>query len=377
MLNMMGAYGEWAASRFADHAGSLSLRTRHRQDLEAWRDEAVAFARMLLAEEPSPPLPDVQVQGVWEHEGLVIEDLSWQLPYGPRTQAYFLKPVHTSAPLPGILALHDHGGKKNWGRHKLVEVPHIPLTGPMRQHRGYYGDRAWANALAQSGYAVLVHDAFAFGSRRIRLDDVPPAIQQDTQETPLENQGEIDAYNNWAAYHEAILAKSLFAAGLTWPGVVLYEDRVALDILCSRPEVDANRIGCGGLSGGGLRTVYLGGLDDRIQVAVCVGMMTTWRDFLLHRSVNHTWMIYTPRLAQALDYPEILGLRVPKPTMVLNNNSDPLFTLPEMRRADDQLAEVYRLADSPENYECHFFAGGHKFDREMQDVAQEFWRRLL
>ncbi len=222
-----------------------------------------------------------------------------------------------------------------------------------------------------------MHDAFAFGSRRIRLDDVPPAIQQDTQETSLENQAEIDAYNNWAAYHEAILAKSLFAAGLTWPGVVLYEDRVALDILCSRPEVDANRIGCGGLSGGGLRTVYLGGLDDRIQVAVCVGMMTTWRDFLLHRSVNHTWMVYTPRLAQALDYPEILGLRVPKPTMVLNNNSDPLFTLPEMRRADDQLAEVYRLAGSPENYECHFFAGGHKFDREMQDVAQEFWSRLL
>ena len=71
------------------------------------------------------------------------------------------------------------------------------------------------------------------------------------------------------------------------------------------------RIGCGGLSGGGLRTVYLGGLDPRIDCAVCVGMMTTWRDYLLNVSSTHTWMAYIPGLPHDLDYPEILGLRVP------------------------------------------------------------------
>ncbi len=377
MENMLGAYGEWAASHYVERSGSLSLRTRFPSDLEAWRAEAMAYTCELLAEQPRPAVPDVTVEDAWEHEGLVIEDLSWQLPYGPRTRAYFLKPSHVAAPLPGILALHDHGGKKNWGRHKLVEVPGIPLTDPMRRHREYYGDRAWANALARCGFAVLVHDAFAFGSRRIRLDEVPLAIRQGTSETPLTTPDAIDAYNDWAAHHESIMAKSLFSAGLTWPGVVLWEDRVALDILCGRAEVDADRVGCGGLSGGGLRTVYLGGLDHRIQVAVCVGMMTTWRDCLLHRSANHTWMVYTPRLAQALDYPEILGLRVPKPTLVLNNLADPLFTLPEMRRADEQLTKIYRLTGCPENYECHFFAGGHKFDREMQEVAHAFWARFL
>jgi len=47
-------------------------------------------------------------------------------------------------------------------------------------------------------------------------------------------------------------------------------------------------------SGGGLRTVYLGGLDDRIHCACCVGMMTTWRDYLLNKCHTHTWMIYIP-----------------------------------------------------------------------------------
>ena len=41
-----------------------------------------------------------------------------------------------------------------------------------------------------------------------------------------------------------------------------------------------------------------------------------------------------------LDYPEILGLRAPKPTLVLNDEEDTLFSLPEMKRADRMLAEL-------------------------------------
>ena len=98
-------------------------------------------------------------------------------------------------------------------------------------------------------------------------------------------------------------------------------------MLCARPEVDASRVGCGGLSGGGLRTVMLAGLDERVRCAVCAGMMTTWRDYLLNRSFTHTWMCYVPLLPPELDYPEILGLRAPLPSLVLNNAEDPLFTL--------------------------------------------------
>ena len=63
-------------------------------------------------------------------------------------------------------------------------------------------------------------------------------------------------------------------------------------------------------------------------------MMTTWRDYLLNKCHTHTWMIYIPGLPRDLDYPEILGLRVPLPTLVLNDTEDQLFTIAEMRRAD-------------------------------------------
>src|SRR5688500_8586157 len=178
----------------------------------------------------------------------------------------------------------------------------------VRHQERYYGGVAWANELAKRGYAVLVHDAFSFASRRVRAADVPANIRGELKEVQPESEAEIEAYNRFAATHEHLVAKSLFCAGTTWPGVFTAEDQRALDYLCSRPEVDAKRVGCCGLSVGGLRSGYLAGLDERISAACVVGMMTTWRDYLLNKCYTHTWMIYIPGLALDLDYPEIAGL---------------------------------------------------------------------
>lgn len=373
--SLMGAYGSWAAGLYVQAPGRLSLRAQSEPlDLEAWRAAAVARTRALLAEPPAAALPSVRRERQWVHEGLLIEDLRWQLPYGPPTRAYFLKPAAAAEPLPGFLALHDHGGRKRWGRIKLAHAPEQPVTPLLRAHRDYYyGGAVWAQEVARAGFAVLVHDAFAFGSRRVLENDYAGRPPDDA----TSGDPQTETYDRWAARHEHVMAKSLFAAGLTWPGMVLYEDRTALDALCARDDVDPARVGCGGLSGGGLRTVFLGGLDPRIRAAVCVGMMSTWRDYVLHRSDRHTWMTFVPHLARDLDYPEILGLRTPKPTLVLNNLSDPLFTLAEMHRADAQLRAAFQRAGRPENYESRFFEGGHKFDRAMQDAARAFLRRHL
>ena len=179
----------------------------------------------------------------------------------------------------------------------------------------------------------------------------------------------IKAYNEWAGQHEHVMAKSLFSAGTTWPAVFFAEDKKALDILCARKDVDANRIGCAGLSGGGMRTVFMGGLDARIKCAVSVGFMTTWKDFLLHKSFTHTWMTYVPLLPNELDFPEILGLRVPLATLVLNDENDELYTLAEMHRADKILSEVYAKAGASNKYKCSYYPGPHKFDKAMQAEA--------
>jgi predicted esterase len=60
---------------------------------------------------------------------------------------------------------------------------------------------------------------------------------------------------------------------------------------------------------------------------------------------------------------------VPLPTLVQNDDEDPLWTLEEMHRADRILREVYAKAGAPERYEGRFYPGPHKFDLEMQEEA--------
>lgn len=382
--NLIGAYGAWAAQIvgvariIGREPGALSLRSGKFTDVDAWRSQARARVWERLAAPELPETPSVRVEESRVFDGLHVERLSWQLPYGPRTEAVFLKPAGTTERLPGILALHDHGGIKYFGWRKIAQAEEA--THPLiREHRDDdYGGLAWANEIARRGYAVLVHDTFAFGSRRVRIAEVSEVLARGVQDPgPDETTEEIRAYNRWAGEHEHILAKSLFSAGTTWPALYLREDQVALSILCARSDVDAARVGCGGLSGGGLRTVYLAGLDDRIRCCFCAGFLTTWQDFLLHKSHTHTWMTYTPLLPRDLDFPEILGLRAPLPTLALHSTEDPLFTNAEVEISGQILQEVYTRAGAPEAFRLSCYSGGHKLDIPMQAEAFNWLDRWL
>jgi dienelactone hydrolase len=176
-----------------------------------------------------------------------------------------------------VLALHDLAGS-GLGRSSVAALPH-PMV---EQHQQALGRSAGGRARPR-GYAVLCHDVFTFGSRRIRATDLPDLVVErmmgatHRELAPGDRAGEgagtawdvppdapserVERYHAFAAQHESIVAKSLFSAGLTWPGVVLAEDRAALAYLAARDDVDAGRLACCGLSGGGLRTCFLAGMD--------------------------------------------------------------------------------------------------------------------
>jgi dienelactone hydrolase len=376
--NMTGAYGPWLADRvLGDGPARMSFRTGKWSDVAAWRADARRRVWECLAPVDLGGVPQVRVDWQGEYGGLHVEKLSWQLPCGPRTEAVFLKPANATGRLPAILGLHDHGGNKFMGWRKIARIDDNSWPVQVKHQDAYYGGAAWANQVALRGYAVLVHDTFPFASRRVRVADVPPRVrEQGVDPDPTDDQG-IARYNHFAGNHENIMEKSLLSAGTTWPGVYLVEDQRALDVLCARPGVDASRVGCAGLSGGGMRTVFLGGLDDRIRCAIAVGFTPTWRDLLLDKCFTHTWMTYVPLLPRDLDFPEILALRAPAATMVLNCWEDALYTPSEMKRSDAMIRDTFQRAGAGEMYRGLFYPGGHKFDRQMQKDAFEWFDRHL
>ncbi|MEI6389180.1 MAG: hypothetical protein WCQ50_21455 [Spirochaetota bacterium] len=397
---LLGAYGGWIDGLTSGRGYDYSFLDKRWKDVEAWRLEArKRFASLVLAEDLG--LPRAELLDSRIVDGLVIEELRWQLPYGPPTHAFFLKPAKAVGRLPAVLALHDHGGNKYFGKRKITDVdgssqPHIKAYREL-----YYGGRAWANELARRGYAVLVHDVFAFESRRILASDLPGMVVERMMRAPEdlselspsdpvtddacthydvseEEPGtQIDRYNAFAGQHESIVARCLFSAGLTWPGVTFSEDRAALDYLASRPDVDAGRIGCGGLSGGGMRTNVLAGIDPRIRCSVTTGFMSTWADFARRSAFTHTWMLYIPGLPALMDYPDILAMRAALPALVQATKGDRLFDLAEVDRAATKLDAIWLKAGSQNQFRMSWYEGPHCFDTTMQDEAFGWFDRWL
>jgi dienelactone hydrolase len=369
MPNMIGSYGPWAAESAKNWERRLSLLNPKWDHTDRWREAARNKVTELLAGPRIPPEVTTSVRVVRRSsfDDLDIEELTWQLPYGPQTEAVFLKPKGSKGLLPGILALHDHAGVKYFGKQKILRTapnPH-PFMFPFESRK--------IKAAELPGHVVKRMMSAAGEVEELTPEDLKKSyVITDYEVDEQEHNDRIEAYNVFAAQHEDIIAKSLISAGYSWPGVFIAEDRAALDVLCSRADIDNQRIGCCGLSLGGLRTDYLAGLDDRIRCSATVGFMTTWRDLILNNCYTHTWMLYIPLLSRYMDFPDVLGMRAPLPSLVLATEEDPLFNPEEVKRALNTLEQVYAKAGSPQNFSWTIHPGPHQFDRAMQAQAFEW-----
>jgi dienelactone hydrolase len=372
----IGIYYELVDSIAASSGHTLSYLSRSWPEVEVWRARAKAKVFRLLSFDPPQTPLNAAMEERREEDGLVIERVSYNMPYGPRAQGFFLYPKRREGRLPAVVALHDHGGFKYYGKEKITAIPDEPEI-LIEFKKRCYSVRSWATELAKRGFAVLVMDVFLFGSRKIPVDSLNEDFQKAFKGLKPGSNEYIQKYNEFAAEHEHLIAKTVLAAGSTWPGIFTYEDRRSIDYLLTRPEVDPNRIGCGGLSGGGLRTIFLAGLDSRIKCAVCVGFMSTFREMLRNHIKCHTWMLYVPYLYKFLDMPDLIALRAPAPLMVQYNEEDPLYPIEGQRRADLKIAEIYSRMGCPENYSGRFYPGPHKFDAEMQEDAFVWFEKWL
>ena len=139
---------------------------------------------------------------------------------------------------------------------------------------------------------------------------------------------DIRAFNRRASQDESLVGRSLFTAGVTWPGVMLWDDIRTLDYLASRPEVDAKRLGCVGLSVGGYRSYLLAALDERIKAAVDVGWMTSFGAQLKEHVINTMGLsFHINGLYRYLDFPDLAALVAPRALLVINGSQDGLFAL--------------------------------------------------
>jgi dienelactone hydrolase len=264
------------------------------------------------------------------------------------------------------VALHDHGGFYLWGKEKLVETEdESPVLADFK--RRYYAGRSIATDLVRRGYVVVTTDMFYWGERRMLLDDDPA----DWRDRPRGISAErVAAFNQRAGRSEQLVGRTIFAAGFTWPGVMFWDDVRTVDYLVSRPEVDPRRLGCVGLSVGGLRSCHLAALDDRIKAAVVVGWMASFPAQLrrhIQHTIGHTKLV--PGLYRYLDYPDVASLAMPSALLVINGRKDALFDLDGVRACFAKLRACYRKAGVGEKFRARLYDTPHEFNAAMQAEA--------
>jgi dienelactone hydrolase len=354
---------------------SLSFLRPEFKSLKGWQARARTQLFELLCYAPPPVAPQPQSIRQTDRGDYIEECLTFQTTPDLRVPAHLLIPKKAKLPAPGIVALHSHDGLYLWGKEKLVEGTedeHPYLTEFKKQR---YGGKGIAAELARRGYVVIAIDMFYWGERRMLLDG-DPAAYRERPRTMTEK--EIAGFNQRSSQHEQLVARSLFTAGVSWPGIVLWDDLRTLDYLASRPEVDRRRLGCIGLSVGGWRSFLLAALDQRIKAAVAVGWMTSL-GAQIKQHIIHTigFSFYLNGLYRYFDLPDLAALIAPRALLVINGSEDRLFALEGVKAAFTKISRCYDKAGARERQRCSLYDAPHEFNLAMQAEAWEWIKRWI
>ncbi len=219
------------------------------------------------------------------------------------------------------------------------------------------GQRIAAN-LAAKGFVVLVYDPVGQGERQQAYDSrvgtslIGIGTQQHTQS------GE-----------QSILAGENFARYRIW------DAKRALDYLVSRPEVDSEKIGCTGCSGGGTLTTYISALDPRIKVAAPACYINSWRQ-LFSGPTGDPEQSFPFFLSSGLDVADYVELFAPKPWLI-NSTLGDFFPIEGARHAYQESLDWYRIFNAEDHIRWAIGPGPHGTPLEIRESIYQWMIRWL
>ena len=215
-----------------------------------------------------------------------------------------------------------------------------------------------AGNLALKGFVVLTYDPYGQGERLQLYDHrYEGSLAGGSTEQHL------------LAGGLSVLLGESFARYRIW------DAKRALDYLTSRSEVDADRIGCTGCSGGGTITTYISALDERIKVAAPACYITSFRQ-LFTGAVGDSEQSLPNFLASGLDQADYIELFAPKPWLISSTRED-FFPIEGSRLAYEEAQRWYRIYGAQEKIQRVVGPGGHGTPLVIREAIYEWMIRWL
>lgn len=288
----------------------------------------------MLSLSPMPPRTDLQAKTTkrFEHNTFSVENLHFQSSPGLYVTANLYVPKNLTKPAPTILYVCGHG-------------PVITNGVSYGNKFAYHHHGVW---FARNGYVCLIIDTLQLG----------------------EIQG----------LHHGTHRENLWwwnSRGYTPAGVETWNGIRALDFLSTRPEVDTNRFGITGRSGGGAYSWFVAAMDDRIKAVAPVAGITDLENHVVDGAVEGhcdcMFFVNTYRW----DYPQLAAMLVPRPLLLCNSDSDGIFPLDGVVRIRNKVHHVYELLGAGEKFGLVITPGPHKDTQELQLPIMRWFNKHL
>ncbi|VTU00650.1 acetyl xylan esterase : Acetyl xylan esterase OS=Isosphaera pallida (strain ATCC 43644 / DSM 9630 / IS1B) GN=Isop_1803 PE=4 SV=1: Peptidase_S9 [Gemmataceae bacterium] len=165
--------------------------------------------------------------------------------------------------------------------------------------------------------------------------------------------------------------------GYTPAGVECWNGVRAIDYLVSRPEVDADKIGVTGISGGGATTCWVAAADDRVKVAVPVSGMSDLECYVADKVINGHCDCMFPLNTYQWNLQTVLALFAPKPLLFANSDADPIFPMAGNRRIAERMRVCYELLGAKDKFDDYVSKGGHDYRPDLRTAVFKFFHTHL
>lgn len=291
--------------------------------LEAWKTRADTLRKQILSAAGLLPFPaktplNPQVFGKLERDGYSIEKVLLETYPGFFLGGNLYRPLGKTGPFPGVVSPHGHW---SYGRLEHTDTGSIP---------------ARAINLARQGYVVFAYDMVGYNDTR----QAPHGF-----ETPQDN---------------------LWGIGLL--GLQLWDSIRAVDFLASLSDVDPNRIGATGASGGGTQTFLLTAVDDRVKFSAPVNMISAIMQGGSPCENAANLRIDTFNV-------ELAALAAPRPMFMVAATGD--WTKNTPAEEYPAIREIYRLFDAESNLEMRQFDSPHNYHQGSREAVYTFFGKKI
>jgi lysophospholipase L1-like esterase/dienelactone hydrolase len=291
---------------------------------------------------PRPAKPKAHLVSAEIRKGFRLERLRIDNGVDGVMSAMMLIPDGVKAPAPTVLWLHS----SSYDHHQLLQ----PNTNG--------GEEPLGITFVKRGWVVFAPDAAWYGDRAGQ----GPA---GSRELTREQQDSLHKYHLWF--------------GRTLWGMFVRDDQVALDYLCTRPEVDVKKIGATGISMGSTRSWWLAAADDRIACVVGVACLTRYQNLLKHGQLrSHGTYYFVNGILKHFDTEAVVSLIAPRPVLFLTGDLDAGSPADGIKAIEAKAGALFKNVGAEGKFKSIRYADvGHTYTPQMRKEMLAWFDKWL